>query len=345
MRSTSGEAEFAHKQAGNGALHGREGADYLAMGVQTDQDDEEHTAWNSERTRWAEEKHALQGEVEALRGEKTLALADVDFFREQYQRASAFASTTRSENEELSARAALAESQATNGVAMVRATFEGRISKLAAEVQKYKALSEMLTERARRTDDKVRCRAAHVPELERKLDRLRQRFMETEEELEDTQDELRAKRRINARLRRRVASLESKVRAADVGRRSAEQERILLSDEKDDEDYRPSISPSASPRSGSGGSPPQHHGPHNEDGAGPSSPQHYSPHNEDDAGPAGGEIEQLASIGLDESAHSSNDDMVYLCRWKSGEPAGHCDVVVTSKQVNPGCTLLLRCLC
>jgi hypothetical protein len=316
LRSTDGEAKLMHEQASNGALHGRKAVDYLATGVQTDRDDGAYAAWNSERSRWAEEKLTLQGEAEALRGEKARALADVDFFREQYQRASAFASSTRSENEELSDRAALAESQAVNGVALVRATLEARVAKLEAEVQKYKALSEMLTERARRTDDNVRYRASRALELERDYNKLSGQFRETEAELEETLDELRAKKRVNIRLRRRIASLESKERTVDAGQ-STEQERIPWSDEKDDGEYRPSRSPSSSPRGGSDGSPPQRHSPHNEDGA----------------GSADGEIEQLASTGLGESAQSSNDDMVYLCRWRLGEPAGHCDAVVTSKQV------------
>lgn len=311
MRSTDDEETLMHKQAGNGALHGREGADYLATGVQTDRDDEAHTAWNSERTRWAEEKVALQREAEALRGEKARALADVDFFREQYQRASAFASTTRAENEELSARATLVESQVVNGVALVRATFEARVTKLESEVRKYKALSEMLTERARRTDDNVRFQAASAFEMDVELRNLRGEFREMEAELEETIDELRAKKRANARLRRLVASLESKEQAADEGTPTG-QEPTVGSDEKADEDYRP---PSSSPRGGSYGSPPRRH----------------SPCDEDDAGPTDGEIEQLTYLG--ESAQSSNDDMVYLCRWRSGEPAGCCDAVVNTKEV------------
>jgi predicted nucleic acid-binding Zn-ribbon protein len=309
-----------HKQAGNGALHAREGTNYLATGVQTGRDDEAYTAWNSERTRWAEEKVALQSEAETLRGEKARALADVDFFREQYQRASDFASTTRSENDELAARAALAESQAANGVALVRTTFKMRAVKLEAELQKYKALSELLTERARRTDDTVRYRAARALELDVELRNLRGEFREMEAELEETMDELRAKRRVNAGLRRRLASLEQ-APDADAGT-SAGQELMLGSEEKGDEDYHPSNSPPSSPRGGSDGSP----------------PRHGSPRDEDGARPADGEIEELTY--LDESAQSSNDDMVYLCRWRSGEPAGCCDAVMNTKQVIeilPGC--------
>lgn len=309
------------EQNGNGAL-GKEATDYLATGVQTDRDNEAYKDWDLERTRWAEEKLALQGEAETLRGEKARALADVDFFRAQYQKASDFASSTRSENEELSARAALAESQATKGVALVRATFEGRVAKLEAEVQKYKALSEMLTERARRTDDDVRHRAALAPEFQREFRQLEGRFDELEAELEETKDELFDEKRANSKLRRQVARLESKERAAGVGQPTErEPEHMLWSDEKDDEDYNPA---SSSPRGGSDGSSPQLQ--HQED---------RSPHNEDDAGPADGEIEQLDSFGLGESAQSSNDDMVYLCRWRPGEPAGDCDAVVNTKEVNP----------
>lgn len=303
-----------HKQAGNGVLHAREGTVYLATGVQTGRDDEAYTAWNLERTRWAEEKVALQGEAETLRGEKARALADVDFFREQYQRASDFASTTRSENDELAARAALAESQAANGVALVRTTFKMRAVKLEAELHKYKALSELLTERARRTDDTVRYRAARALELDVELRNLRGEFREMEAELEETMDELRAKRRANARLRRRIVSLEQ-APDADAGT-SAGQELMFGSEEKGDEDYHPSNSPSPPPRGGSDGSP----------------PRHGSPRDEDGARPADGGIEELTYLG--ESAQSSNDDIVYLCRWRSGEPAGCCDAVVNTKQVN-----------
>jgi hypothetical protein len=319
------------EQAGNGASHGKEATDYPATGVQTDRDNETYKDWNLERTRWAEEKLTLQGGAETLRGEKERALADVDFFRAQYQRASDFTSSIRIENEELSARAALAESQATKGVALVRATFEGRVAKLEAEVQKYKTLSEMLTERARRTDDDVRYRAALMSEYERDLRQLGGRFNELEAELEETKDDLYDEKRASSKLRRQVARLESRKQEADVGQSTEQnQDHTLWSDEKDDGDYNPPRSPSSSSRGGSDGSSPQ-----------PQRQGDHSPHNEDDAGPADGEIEQLDSLGLGQRAQSSKDDMVYLCRWIPGEPAGNCDAVMSTKEVNPP-TLLLR---
>lgn len=325
-RITDDHSKLVHTQA-NKSLNGKEGKDYRAVEVQTDRDPGDDAALIAERARWAQEKAVLQGELDTSRGDKARALADVDFFRDQYQRASAFASTTRTENEELSARATLAESQAVNGVAMVRATFEARVAKLEAEVRKYKALSEMLTERARRTDDQVRCCAALKPELERELRELRRQFRETEAELDETGDELRVEKRANAKLRRRLAILEAKVPSPspDDAEVSRKREHVLWSDnDEGDEDYRPGNSPSSPAMAGSDGPSPQHEGSH-----GPPDVER-----EDDAQPPDGELEQLASVGLDASAQSSNDDMVYLCRWRPGDPTGYCDAVVTSRQVN-----------
>jgi len=323
-QTTDGKAKFVHAQAGNGTSHDRRMTDRSAASVQTDQDDEALRVLYSERALWSQEKANLQAEAERLRSEKARALADVDFFREQYQRASAFASSTRSENEELSARAAVAESQTVNGVALVRATLEARVTKLEAEVRKYKALSEMLTERARRTDDDVRYRAALGPELERDHSHLRRRYMETEAELEDTRDELRTKKKDNARLRRRVASLEGQEQAES--KMSPVQEPMVWSDEKDDEDYYPDTSPSP-PLSSRGG-------------YDRFSPQRQEDRPQDDSRPADLGIEQLAFVGLDASAQSSNDDMVYLCRWRPGDPARYCDAILGSKQVDR-----IRCWC
>jgi hypothetical protein len=180
----------------------------------------------------------------------------------------------------------------------------------------------MLTERARRTDDDVRYRAALMPELEREFRLLHQQFRETEAELEDANDELRAKKRTNVRLKRRIASLEATERP-DEGV-SQTRERGPWSDDEDDEDYHPGDVPSSFPRGDGDGSSPQHH-----QGS-------HSPHNEDGAGPADVEPEQLASVGLEAIAQPSKEDMVYLCRWRPGELEGYCDAVVDSKQVTPG---------
>ena len=322
-QTTDGGAKLGHEPTVTGALYPKERIDYLAAAVQTDQDET--------LALWTEEKTALQGVVEALRADKARALADVEFFRAQYSRASDFASSARSENEELLARATLAESQTTNGVAMVRATFENRVAKLEAEVQKYKALSEMLTERARRTDDDVRYRAAMTPELERQYQQLHRQFRETEAELEETQDDLRAERKANTSLRKLVTRLEAKEQANVV--KSLDQEPLPWSDGKDDPDYIPGTTPPSCPSE--------------EDSDGPSLQHQGSrdfPGEEDVVMPVGGKVEQSTPVEPGERTQTSNHDMVYLCRWRPGEPEGNCDVVVASKQVSPAHRLSKNCM-
>ena len=294
-----------------------EGTDHVATGVQTDQIIEVQAAFDLERSQWVEQKSALQCEIDALRADKAQALIDVEFFRAQYQRASAFTSSTRSENEVLLARATLAESQAVNGIAMIRATFEARVGKLESEAGKYKALSELLTERARRTDDGLRYRAAIAPELEREYHRLQTQLDEREGELDEMKDELRAERKVNSRLRRLVARLEIEGQANS--RKSHDREPPpRSSDESDDEDYAPGTSPDSPPAN------------ENSFGSSPRSRQvHGSINPEDVTIPIDHDAERLAD---DDSASRINDDMVYLCWWRSSE--GSCDAVVASKSVS-----------
>jgi len=203
---------------------------------------------------------------------------------------------------------------------MIRATFEARVDKLEAEVQKYKALSEMLTERARRTDDDVRYRAAIAPELEREYQRLHRQLDEREGELDETKDELRAEKKMNSRLRRLVTRLEAEGQA-NGGNSHDREPPLRSSDEKDDEDYVPGRSPSSSPpiENGSGSSPRDQQAP------GPNSGEEVTILTDQSA-------EGLAS-GDDNPSRTNesqtNGDMVYLCWWRSGE--GSCDTVVASK--------------
>ena len=54
-----------------------------------------------------------------------------------------------------------------DGNALIRTTFEARVGKLEYEARKYFMLSDVLTERTRRTDDDIHYRTAIVLELER----------------------------------------------------------------------------------------------------------------------------------------------------------------------------------
>lgn len=113
---------------------------------------------------------------EELQHKKLDAEKDRDFFKDQYSKASAHVSEVSRENNELLERAALAEGQIHNGLAMIKATYEERINRLEAEVLKWKGLCQVLTSRDSRVDDDVRRRAAVEPELREENARLREKL-------------------------------------------------------------------------------------------------------------------------------------------------------------------------
>ncbi|KAI0260760.1 hypothetical protein BC834DRAFT_1044416 [Gloeopeniophorella convolvens] len=313
-RAADAEAKLGNMQNLIQAPHAVENSVYASAEAQTDQEDATLAA---ARAAWAQETTALQEEADRLRADKARALADVDLFRDQYQRASAFVSTTRSENAELLSRAALAESQATQGVALMRATFEARVSKLEAELQKYKALSELLTERARRTDDDVRYRAAMAPELERDFRGLRSQFREVEAELDEARDELRTERKRNARLRVLLAESRSNEMKISSSQK-AEPHHPWSDDEEEDGDYLPGPTDSPSPGQGS-------------DGLTDQRSTGTKPDYGDATEPPADDAEQMASTGLGNDFGGSRSDLVYLCRWRSNDPAQKCTAAVGSK--------------
>ncbi|KAF8838188.1 hypothetical protein BDN67DRAFT_121118 [Paxillus ammoniavirescens] len=139
---------------------------------------EEKAGWESERTALKEEREALSrsvaeltASVEVLTAAKVSADKDCDFFREQYTRASAFVGSISDENKELENKAKIAEGQAQEGVAMIKALFENRVKALQDDIQRWKSLAELLQEKDKRTNDDIRLRAAEAPELEERCRR------------------------------------------------------------------------------------------------------------------------------------------------------------------------------
>ena len=109
------------------------------------EDDQDRLKWEVERTLWVQEKagwetertalqekqaallrsiNELSASVESMRATKVSAEKDRDFFREQYVQASGFVGSVREENVELENRVKIAEGQAQEGVAAIRALFE-----------------------------------------------------------------------------------------------------------------------------------------------------------------------------------------------------------------------------
>lgn len=135
-----------------------------------------------------EEITKLSASVDSLTRSKKSAEEDLNFIREQYMQASGYVSTVRAENDELEKRAKLASSQATQGVAMIRQTLEGRCKALETEILKWKDSCKLLLDKDLRTGDDIRRRAAEEPEL-------RARCAELEEEYEIASQDYEARRK------------------------------------------------------------------------------------------------------------------------------------------------------
>ncbi|KAI0067047.1 hypothetical protein BV25DRAFT_1835372 [Artomyces pyxidatus] len=298
-------------------LHVQFTAEKVALQAQFDAEKQAlHAAFDAERAQlrqkldWAEES-------------KASALTDVEFFQSQYQTASAYVSTTRAENADLLARAKLAESQATTGVALLRATFEKRDAKLQSEVKKYKNLADLLTERARRTDDAVRYRAAMEPELRRELGILSGRLEEAEAEVDDLKEDLAEMAREKRRFEKMVDKLKAaKAELVQSVKQKAKQPAWSDSDDDEDGDYLPGPpepSSDGSPSSSSHSRASARRSPGlntDRDAVGsPDPPLHFADSLEGDSLESGGP-----------------DDLVYLCRWRSRETKRSCQAVVKSKE-------------
>ncbi len=124
--------------------------------------EQENATWNAERI-------ALLAAVEDASKKNESALKDIDFFREQYARASGFVTSTREENKELEKRAKIAEDQVKSGVAIIKATYENKVKELERHMEKWQTMATFLIQKDYRTEnDQLRRRAAEHPELKAK---------------------------------------------------------------------------------------------------------------------------------------------------------------------------------
>ncbi|RPD57025.1 hypothetical protein L227DRAFT_236285 [Lentinus tigrinus ALCF2SS1-6] len=96
-----------------------------------------------------------------------------DLYKKLFDDASTNAQRLAKENRALEERAVLAEGQVEQGLAMVRGTHEQEVRMLRKEVEKWKGLCQVLTEKDERTNDDVRKRAALMPTLQGENVRLR----------------------------------------------------------------------------------------------------------------------------------------------------------------------------
>lgn len=116
-----------------------------------------------------DERTTLTTSLETAKKRQELTEKDVDFFRDQYLRASAFVSEVQSENRQLLQRVESAEAQASSGVGSVHKMFEVRVKELEDDITYHKLVSRFLIEQSQRTDaEEIRRRAAEYPEIKRK---------------------------------------------------------------------------------------------------------------------------------------------------------------------------------
>ncbi|KAG7095257.1 hypothetical protein E1B28_006030 [Marasmius oreades] len=120
-------------------------------------------------TGFAEE---LKAALNKAQSDKTSLEKDRDFFREEWSKASGFVTEVRKENIELEQRVQIAESQAKEGVAMVKATFQERIKFLEDNAKQAYNLASFIMEKDKRTNDEIRRRAAQEPELRKQVESL-----------------------------------------------------------------------------------------------------------------------------------------------------------------------------
>lgn len=275
----------------------------------------------------------MQSELSTLQASHAAAQRDADFFREQYRSASTFVSAVRTENDELVERTKIAESQASTGVKMVRATYESRVKKLEDELRRFKALVELLKEKDRRTNDEVRWRAAMEPELRKENQRLRAALEEREAEVDEMNDELHATEKQIKRLERRVERVEGKnkllIAASDPKGKGKAVAAMVVNDDgdDDDDDYAPSRrnSSSSDEESSSG-----HSNVHSTREASPVLAEDIDP--EEPAQRQSGGANMRIPERVSPPVQSEKHDMAFLCRWQQ-DGAQSCQVVVNDRQV------------
>ncbi|KDQ53973.1 hypothetical protein JAAARDRAFT_197073 [Jaapia argillacea MUCL 33604] len=98
--------------------------------------DEKERMWEEERGRLVRGKEEAEG--------------DKEMFRDQYALATSFVSSTQTENADFLKRVQIAESQVTDGLVMIRSTYQARTTKPEEEVKKGEDSIRLLSDMERR---------------------------------------------------------------------------------------------------------------------------------------------------------------------------------------------------
>ncbi|KIK63307.1 hypothetical protein GYMLUDRAFT_464152 [Collybiopsis luxurians FD-317 M1] len=125
----------------------------------------------------------LEKDLSSARAAITSAEKDRDLFREQYVKASGYVSEVREENVQLLKRVEIAERQATEGVTLIKASFEERLRVSEEQSSSHLKITEFLMKKDAATD-RVRKDAVEAPELRAKIIKLEKDLAEMREEAE-----------------------------------------------------------------------------------------------------------------------------------------------------------------
>ncbi|KAI0719991.1 hypothetical protein C8T65DRAFT_634525 [Cerioporus squamosus] len=126
----------------------------------------------------------LQTTIQTWTARVRSAEEDRDLYKKLFDDASTNAQRLARENRALEERAVLAEGQVEQGLAMVRGVHQEQVQKLQKEVERWKGLCRILTEKDERTNDDVRRRASLMPTLHEENVRLRMDLQTARREIE-----------------------------------------------------------------------------------------------------------------------------------------------------------------
>ncbi|EPQ51425.1 hypothetical protein GLOTRDRAFT_140886 [Gloeophyllum trabeum ATCC 11539] len=249
----------------------------------------EWEAMAEKEAKWADAKRDLESQR--------------DLFREQYGKASDFASSMQTENNELQARVQVLESQLEAGLNAVRSTYQVRIDKLQAELHKYDTRVRFLEETQKRMlSSEVTKKAAEWEERGVETEKLLAKCRVLERENDQLSSDAALYKRETELLQEKMANMAAELTAAsaETQEKAAEEEW----DEDEDGDWVPD----------------------NTDG----SESEGSEEEENDQEDNGDVQEELQENETNVSA--SDEDLVYMCKWAVDGVAQRCNALVTTQE-------------
>ncbi|KAF9067948.1 hypothetical protein BDP27DRAFT_856351 [Rhodocollybia butyracea] len=125
----------------------------------------------------------LSQDLASARISKASAEKDSEFLRTQYTTASGYASEVGAENASLQQRVEIAERQAAEGVALIKASFEERLRVSEEQTRSFAKIADFMMKKDTATDN-IRQQAAEAPELKARCEKLEEQIQRLEGEIE-----------------------------------------------------------------------------------------------------------------------------------------------------------------